>query len=78
MPSTMKMTNAERMITGNRNLSIFIRNYSPGVWVMVLQQALIGYPRLYCEYYRERRQGSLTKGNIMEDASGEPVLRGTG
>jgi hypothetical protein len=61
----MKITNAERMITGNMNLSIFIRKRPPGIWLMVLQQSLLGYPRRYCEVYREWRPASLTKGNIM-------------
>ncbi len=60
MPITMKITNAERMITGNRNLSIFIKDGPVGAWVMVLQQSLLGYSRGYCEYYREWRLGSLT------------------
>jgi len=42
MPSTMKMTNAARMITGNKNLSIFIKDGPPGVLAMVLQQTLRG------------------------------------
>jgi hypothetical protein len=37
MPITMKITKAERMITGNRNLSIFIKGGPPGVFVMVLK-----------------------------------------
>jgi hypothetical protein len=41
MPSTMKRTNAERMITGNKNLSIFIKDSPPGVLVMVLQHSLL-------------------------------------
>jgi hypothetical protein len=47
MPITMKITNAERMITGNRNLSIFIKDRPVGAWVMVLQQSLLGYSRGY-------------------------------
>ncbi len=60
MPITMKMTNAARMITGNRNLSIFIKDGPPGIWLMVLQQALRGYHKGHCEYYRQWHPGSLT------------------
>jgi hypothetical protein len=65
MPITMKMTNAARMITGNRNLSIFIKDGPPGIWLIVLQQSLLGYQGGHCEVYREWRPRSLTKGNIM-------------
>ena len=44
---------------------------------MALHQALIGYPRLYCEYYRERRLGSLTKGNIRTKLFGSVSIEGT-
>ena len=48
-PITMKITNADTMMNGNKNLSIFIRNGPPAPWMMVLEKYLLGYQEGHCE-----------------------------